>query len=407
MQKLARAALGALVASGLAAGGAFAQNIDLDEMAAALALPILTGGQATNPITATGGDTILLDDQAITLATVTNGRSTPLLLKVDVISGDPNGPLGGDNWASDSWQCLLTGRETTTFLVVPDPAGTGSVVFVECSTAFGTDGLFADNVMRAAKAQNGILWVAAADPNSGATISEDVIFGDAVVIDVVTGQAFGFGAIPFQAGQGFNDGNKIYQFDNQEYVKWPGVLAANFIAPDASPPARINAELVLFTLDGRTGSTPPRVALGGIAYDDDESFFDFQHTFDCFDVVALDQLSLNFTQPFLGSIAGHLQLIPQPVATANDAHDAAYGDANNSRRRPVHGWIVQQVLTGAAVVLPGQPTSLPAPPGQPDTLGFPAGVGPAAWGRPLAQGRSSLRPFLSDQDPVLDADPLL
>jgi len=407
MRGLAKAALEAVVAFGFAAGGAGAQNLDLDEMAAALALPVVTGGQATNPLKATTGDVILLDGSAITLATVTNGRSSPLLLKIDVISGDPNGPGGGDNWSSDSWQCLLTGRETTTFLAVPDATGLGSTIFVECSTAFGTDGIFANNVMRAAKAQNGIMWVAAADPATGATISEDVIFGDAVVVDIATGQAYGFGAIPFQAGQGFNDGDKIFRFDNQEYVKWPSVLAANFIAPDASPAARINAELILFTLDGTVGSTAPRVALGGIAYDDDESFFDFQHEFDCFDIVALDEISLNFTQPFLGSLSGHFQLVPQPVATANDAHDAAYGDANNSRRRPVHGWIVQQVLTGASVVLPGQPTSLPAPPGQGAAFGFPGGIGPAAWARPLAQGRSALRPFLGDGDPTLDTDPLL
>ena len=31
--------------------------------------------------------------------------------------------------------------------------------------------------------------------------------------------------------------------------------------------------------------------------------------------------------------------------------------------------------------------------------------GTAAWGRPLAQGRGSLVPFLFDQNPVLDAGP--
>ena len=397
----------AAVATVLTAGGVRAQNLDLDETAAALALPLITGGQGPNTIKATSGEVILADDGAVTLATVTNGRSSSLLLKVDVISGDPNGPAGGDNWQSDSFVCLLTGRETTTFLAVPDPGGNGSVIFVECSTPLGTDGIFADNVMRAAAAQNGILWIAAGDPVTGYTISEDVLFGDAVVVDLVSGQSYGFGAIPFQAGQGFNDGNKIYQFDNGEYAKWPSVLATNFIAPDAVPATRIEAELILFTLDGTTGSSTPRVSLGGLAYDDDESFFDFSHEFDCFDIVALGEITLNFTQPFLGSISGHLQLVPQPTASTNDAHDAAYGDGNNSRRRPVHGWIVQSLLPAANIVLAGQPTSVPAPPGQPANLGFPVGVGPGAWGRPLAQGRSSLIPFLADQDPVLDTDPLL
>ena len=50
-------------------------------------------------------------------------------------------------------------------------------------------------------------------------------------VDYERGQAYSFGAIPFQAGQGQNNGDKIYRFDNQEYAKFPAVLATNFIAP--------------------------------------------------------------------------------------------------------------------------------------------------------------------------------
>ena len=56
----------------------------------------------------------------------------------------------------------------------------------------------------ATKAANGILWVAAADPETGHAISEDVLLGDSVVVDVNGSQAYGFGAISFQAGHGFN-----------------------------------------------------------------------------------------------------------------------------------------------------------------------------------------------------------
>ena len=59
------------------------------------------------------------------------------------------------------------------------------------------------------------------------------------------------------------------------------------------------------------------------------------------------------------------------------------------------------MISGADVVLPGQPTALPAPPGQPNNIAVP---GWAAWGRPLSQGRTALVPFLADQDPVLDAE---
>ncbi len=399
MRKFSEFALCLVLLAGLAPPAA-AQNLDLDELAAALALPIVTGGQAGNPIKNTTGDVVIPNPTAITLATVTNARTSPLLLRVDAISGDPATPLvGGDTWQSDSFDCLLTGRETTTFLIVP--AGAGSIIYVECSTPFATDGPFADNRIIGAKAANGILWVAAADPSSGASISQDVMFGDAVVVDVVGGQAYSFGAVPFQAGQGANDGNKIYRFDGNEYARWPNVLATNFIAPSATAQqAGVRAELILFTLDGTAGNpTVPRVAVGGLAFDDDENSFDFQHEFDCFDIVALDDISLNFRQAFLGSISGHLQLVPQPVGTGNDVHDAAYGDGNDSRRRPVHGWLVQSLTPGGAAVLPGQPHA-----GQPNAFVSPDA---AAWGRPLVQGRAAILPFLNDEDPTLDVDPLL
>ena len=375
-------------------------NLNLDEMAAALALPVLTGAQGPNTIKDTPGDVIIRTPSAINLLTITNGKSHPVLLRVDVISGDPTGPGGGDTWQSDSFDCFLTGRETTTALVVR--SGAGSNIFMECSTPLG---LVNDNKFVAAKAANGIFWAAAADPVTGKTISEDVLFGDAVVVDVQRGMALSFGAIPFQAGHGFNNGNKVYSFDGEEYAKWPGAVVTNFIAPNgtASTP---RAELILFTLDGTTGNpTAPRVSVAGLAYNDDEVAFDFQHEFDCFDVVGLANLSLNFTQPFLGSLSGHLQLVPQQVGTpGHDVHDATYGDGNNSRRRPVHGWLVQSVDPGAPIVMPGQPTALPAPPGQPNTINHAQGVF-SAWGRPLSQGRAALVPFLQDLDPRLDAGP--
>ena len=142
------------------------------------------------------------------------------------------------------------------------------------------------------------------------------------------------------------------------------------------------------------------MALAGLGYDDDEVSFDFQWEFDCFDIVELRDMSQNFSQIFLGSLSGHLQLVPQPVGTpGTDVHDAQFGDGNNSRRRPVHGWIVQNVLQGVPLVQPNQPNVV-------QQAQIPAAMpGFAAWGRPLAQGRGSLVPFLNDQSPVLNAGP--
>ena len=408
MRKLNAVALATLVATSLSAS-AGAQNLNLDEMASALALPIVTGAYEGNFLKNSSGDVVITSQSAVTLATITNGKTTPVRLKLDLISGDPGSYHGSDAWQSTSFECDLTGRETTTFAFIPPGAGNhgspgsgGSELYVECSDLNDND---TEGRPRAlfTNVQNGVLFAAVADPASGEVVSEDVIFGDAVVVDYALGQAYSFEAIAFQAGQGQNDGDKVYYFDNQEYAKFPAVLATNFIAPQS--PDYINAELILVTLDGGTGNVPtPRARLGGLAYNDDEEFFDFQWEFDCFDIVSLLDIDPNFDfQPGsvlgLGSMSGHLQLVPQPVATANDAHDAEFGDGNNVRRRGVHGWIVQNVTDGSALVIADNPID-----GTPE-IG--SGIGGfAAWGRPLSQSTTALIPFLGDADSTLDADPL-
>ena len=414
--------LGMVGALGMASSSASAQNLELSELAAALAFPVITGGQAPNAIKATQGDVIVLDDSALTLITVTNGRGTPTTLKIDVISGDQNTPfVGGDSWQSDSFDCLLTGRETVTFLIVPDdftfgvpvaPAlgAAGSAIYAECSTALGNDGIFANNVVFSAKAQNGIFFVAAGDPvlpgNIPPAIGQDILFGDAVVIDVVTGQAYSFAPIAFQDGADINDGDKVYKFDGQEYAQFPSSLATNFIAPNFNG-NRIRAELILFTLDGTTSNAaPPRAAVSGLGWDDDETPFNWSHEFDCFDVVDLLDITNNFSQEIMagavpGTLSGHLTMTPQPIATAADSHDVEFGDGNGTRRRAVHGWIVQQAL-GGNVILAGQPHAAQIAPIGPGAI--PITGGPAAWGRPLNQNRFALAPVPGDLPPVLNAE---
>jgi hypothetical protein len=400
----------ALVTVGLPAGPARAQNLDVGELAAALALPVITGDQGVNALKGSDGDVIITNQSAVTLITITNAKADPVRLKIDVISGDvASTPSGPDNWQSQSFNCDLTGRETTTFVFVPTfngaavpaPGSGRSVMYAECSNLLTNDPE-GNPVAQFRILQNGVFFVAVADPVSGDLVSQDILFGDAVVVDFQQGQAYSVEAISFQAGTGTNDGNKVYHFDNMEYKKFPAVLATNFIAPSNGAEQALSAELILITLDGTTGNVPvPRARLGGLAYNDDEQFFDFQWEFDCFDVVALPDLDPNFlftpgSVLGLGSLSGHLQLVPQPIATSNDVHDAAYGDGNNVRRRPAHGWLVQSVV---GELVPANHPIQGTPP-------IAAANMPAAWGRPLDQSTTALLPFLSDQHPVLDADPL-
>ncbi len=399
-----RAAVGTLAvatATGFWALPARADNLNIEEAAAALALPIITGGYPGNPIKNTTGDVVVPSQSAVTLATITNLRSSAVRLAVDMISGDPGG-----SWDSTSFECELTGRETTTFVFVG--SGTGqSEVYVECSDGSDPEG---QPVAKYTGLQNGILFVAAADPALPATadgmLSEDILFGDAIVVDKDIPQAYSFGAIGFQAGSDGNDGDKVYRFNGKEYQPFPAVLAANFIAPTDD----VRAELILFTLDGTVANPPvPRAKLGMLAYNDDEVFFDLTYEFDCFDIAALEDINPNFQYTGgalgLGSMSGHIQMVPQPIATPTpDSHDAQYGDANNSRTRGVHGWFVQSVE--GTLVSAGDPIET-AP-----SIVLGQAV-PAAWGRPLAQSTTGLTPFKGDLvvdgtqgGSVLDADVL-
>ncbi len=414
--------LGAALAAAVA-GPVPAQNLDLDEMAAALALPVITGEFQGNTIKISDDADVFGTRAAYTLATITNGRNEAVRLKVDVISADTRDVENSgsdeaaepteDNWQSTSFECDLTARETTTFVFTPTAADRlagnpseevndqFSEVYVECSNGSDTAGnpqaLFVG-------AEIGILFIAAADPETGETISEDVLFGDAVVVDIQNGHAVSFSAIGFQAGQSSNDGDKVYRFDGDEYAEFPAVLATNFIAPiivEGDDPD-LETELILFTLDGTTGNIPtPRVKVGGFGYNDDEVAFDFTWEFDCMDIVDLSDLNPNFLYTpgsglGLGSMSGHLEIVPQPIASPGpDVHDAQYGDANNVRRRAVHGWIIQEVDANENLVNPGDPI-----PGTP-AVTLPA---ESSWGRPLAQSTTALIPFLQDANAVLDAD---
>jgi hypothetical protein len=138
-------------------------------------------------------------------------------------------------------------------------------------------------------------------------------------------------------------------------------------------------ELVLFTLDGTPGQVPaPRVAVWGIGQFmqpilglPETVSFDFSLAFDCF--TAVDLLSLS--SGFAGSPGtdGVLRLVAQAVGTAgSDAHDAAFGDGNSVRRRPVLGWAIER-------------------------------RGGVTSGRVLDSLPVHLMPFLTDDPPVFDA----
>lgn len=376
-------ALAAALAAG--AGEARAQGtIDAQAQGAVLVLPYLT----TSP---QGGE-------RITISTVTNlFLEFAITLHLVWISGDP-----GDGWASLDYNCPLTPLETTYFVFEKAEDGTATVTF-ECSTLGQAtpDPSETNHVYtRSIPGQNGIMFVAVEcqigspacppGPLGKRTLPDNALLGDASVVDFAQGYAFSVGAIHIQ-GLSSNDGDRLYAFDGlTDYETFASALTTNYIAPDDDT----TLELILFTLDGKVNAGPGIVAqVVGFAFDDDENFSSGAIEFDCFVVQDVSAppphgFGTNIRRDVGGHLVGHLELYPTHTA-AFDVHEnnPVTGDGNGSRRRPVHGWLVQTTARLGDVAGTGNRSS-----------------SPAAWARTLVQGLNPLTPVGTDL-PSLFAGP--
>jgi len=355
-------ALAALVAAGLGAAPArAADSLNVGEVAAALAFPYLTGAGGVADIP--DGEIQLSEEiylhslpQIETVMTITNALSTPVVLKFVAIDGDPDG-----TWGTQSFECYVTGRETTQIVVREDRGM--ATAWLECNNPNNVAPVEAvEERKELLIGKRGILFVSLEDPGTGEKLVENAIFGDWAMLnfgglekDLVaydyrlaadSDWAFGAEAIGFQACNGTNNGPDLFAFDGQEYSKFPSVVAANFVAPDefdadASRPLfvpRTEAALILFTLDGLQGVAPP-VSVEGFFFDDDEVERDYDYKFECMDIVRLSTIDPRFEDEILcdgegadsrdptNDCAGHLDM----RATLSDV----------GRLSPVHGWIVQ------------------------------------------------------------------
>jgi hypothetical protein len=344
--------LAAVVAVGLQAGTASA-NLDLSELGASLATPVITGAGG-----AAGGF-------AVTYTTITNASNAGINLHINVVNGDPGGL-----WSSSSFDCWLSAHETTLFVFVPT-GPTTSQAFYECSEigAGPTSTLDRLNIQTSTAFNHatGIMFVAVEKGDPLVTSLSNVVLGDWVTIDYARGTAYSAEAISFQGktAVGPKAEDQVYQFDGLEYAAFPSVLATNFIAPVGPKAApQLKAELVLFTLDGSIANTPVPVKFAFDYYNDDERKRDGIKAFDCFAVIDLLDLSPNFEDRFLGSAVGHLVMTPVTVSPVNQGHDNNFGDGNGSRKSPFHGWLVQTILTGGVVgggLVPVPPPGIASP----------------------------------------------
>jgi hypothetical protein len=374
MHKLLTKAAAVLAAPlAMTAVPASAQNLDLVEVGAALALPVITDLD----------DFVGEGDMSWTSIIITNTSSTGIRLGFQVLSGDSE-----DDWNANSFDCPLSGNETTHFLIEPNRDGTSTIYF-ECSVPGATsDSPSALNVKRTERvdAMNGVFFAFVQDA-FGEVVSNDVLIGTATIVDFETETAYSVDAVPFQGGDILaQDGNRTFQFDGLEYAQFPSMLLTQFHAPDS----KVNAYLILFTLDGTTGAAPD-VELKVDFWNDDELKRNADYDFDCFDIVALEDIDPRFRRESLGSSVGHLKITPK-VASQEDearAHDIVHGDGNQVRRVPVHGWILQEILPGGQLRTSSTASD--------DTeVKTPRIADPASYARNLYQNQFSLVPFGGD-----------
>jgi hypothetical protein len=361
----------------LLAGPATAQNLDLAEVGAALALPVVTDTPGTGDVTWTS---IL----------ITNTSANGIRLGFQVISGDPD-----DDWSADSFDCPLSPNETTHFLI--EPAGDDARIHFECSIPGATyDDPGSLNVVRSelVDAMNGIFFAFVQD-HLGQVKSNDVLIGTATIVDFDRNTAFSVDAVPFQGGDILaQDGNREFKFNGLEYAQFPSMVLTQFHAPDD----QVEAFLILFGLDGTTGSGGPDISVKVDFWNDDELPRDTDFDFDCFTIVSLPTIDSRFLRANLGSSVGHLKLTPRASTQTfgSFAHDVVFGNDDGVRRIGVHGWIFQRIATG------GRLRTSPEPGGGTAVLTPPVG-NPVSYGRNLYQNQFSLVPLNTQDVPTLNA----
>ena len=336
----------AVVATAIAMGAALSASageslINPNTLGAAVAMPYLT-----TPFN--GG-------VRMTVGTVTNG-SDHEAVSLHVVW------ISGTDWSEINYDCPLTPLETTYFIYEQIPGTDNALVTFECSDnhlEYPNDAGTNNVVTRALNGADGIMFAALecqlgsekcairTNEETGRTLHDNWLSADMTVIDFGAGTAFSAPAIHIQGRSGEGDHDRQYEFtgDNSEYNQFPSLLTTNYIAPDAS----ISAELLLFTLDGKTSSGSAAAKVSGFAYDDDENPTSGSIAFDCITITAIDDspngFGLNVTRPFGGHLVGHLELFPAAVAR-DDEHELLSESPEGVRRALVHGDLIQQISTG-------------------------------------------------------------
>ncbi|MCP3979814.1 MAG: hypothetical protein GY716_10870 [bacterium] len=306
---------------------------DLNEVASLLVYPVIAAFDGQGAVGTTE-----------TFVTITNTAPWDLVAHASFINGDET---DADYCFECNFDIPLTGGDTETLVITQTPTGTNI-------------GSLDATLSRSCAFQLGMLVVSLEDPDTGETVTDNVLFGEEIVVNYTQGYAFSIPAIPFQ-GIGGN-GDREFAFNDVEYRGFPRRVAADFLAPNhpQSGLPMFTAELVTFTLGFET-QHPPLTDCRVNGFDAAENNFSNSFQFGCWTIRDLCDMDPEFCWPNLGLTPG-----------ISDTHGWLAVDCDvDGADGGVHGSIIQIADPGADIDKDGNP--------------FEATAGSMAWARTLYQ----------------------
>lgn len=304
-----------LFTAGLALGLAFAfgtahAEMDLNEVGAFLVYP---GAAAF----VSGGTNIE------TFLTITNTSSASIIAHVSFINGNELDPR---YCYECDFDVPMTGLDTET-LVLTRNGNQTDIVNLD------------SGARRSCSQFIGFVTVDVEDAAHN-VLTDNILLGSEVVVDYTGGSALSVPAISIQGETG--NGDRFFAFDGVEYRKFPSVVGADFLAPDANH-GLVDAALILFTLAFER-QVPPFTDCSVIGYDAFEDQFSNSFTFGCWTLARLEDIDPEFAYPNLGGQAGDYQ---EHGWVQLSCTVQGTGASNGIIAGGVHGMIAQYVAQNA------------------------------------------------------------
>lgn len=283
---------GCVLAVGASAASA---GINSKEVGAVLIYPEYYATNQSEPAPVGNGSSMF------TYLTITNDKSTEVNAHIEIV--------GGTACDDCNFDLFLTGFQTKRLQLSRELVGPAWATVVRDASPHSYTGT--PVILGACPETKGfvvaILEYAAngrvVEPRR--TLGENMLHGDEVVVNILTGAASQVGAIAVQ-GVGPNSGGRGLRFDNQEYAAFPSIVTTDFWAVND----RVDPKLILFNVDFSTHRGPadpvPSTSCNLNFVNAEERVYSRNFSFGCWSDTRLLDISANFHENILGTANGFL-----------------------------------------------------------------------------------------------------